>query len=81
MKKLVQFGNVLSKDQQRKIIGGDYGNTCIFCEGFGEACGNPSRSCWYREDQDIGACHTIYSGCGYSIGTLGVCQDWCTMHN
>jgi hypothetical protein len=82
MKKLVQIGKVLSKDHQRKILGGDYGagGSCIYCIAQGGACGGGVGSCWYRTNPDPSACATIYSGCSSGIGWVGECGSGCTMN-
>jgi len=80
MKKFQNLGRVLSKNEQKKVNGGDPGcPSCVHCHGTGGSCGSYLHECYCRTDQDPNACYTIFSGCTSVYGELGACAG-CIMN-
>jgi hypothetical protein len=85
MKKFGNLGKMLSKKEQKSIVGGlfDEGGACIHCTGYDGACGNWAQICYYRSNSGGGPnalCQPIYSGCGTAYGWWGACGGDCILH-
>lgn len=71
MKKLKNLGRSLGKQEQKKIIGGDYGDAACKCDKDGDKVAHCCEGHGACVDEAWGACATNSCGTGY------YCRAYC----